>query len=68
MIEDDDLVGERDRGKTMRDDDRGASLHRLLKRESDAGLGRRVHRRGRVVEDEDAGSTGSARAIAMRCR
>ena len=25
-----------------------------LKRESDAGLGRRVHRRGRVVEDEDA--------------
>ena len=42
--------------------------HRLAQPEPDPRLGRRVDRRGRVVEDEDARVEHSARAIAIRCR
>ena len=55
VVEDDDLVGERDRREPVRDDDRRPAAHRLGEAGPDLGLGRRVDRGGRVVEDQDAG-------------
>ena len=68
VVEDDDLVGERDRRETVRDDERRPAPHRLAQAEPDLRLGRRVDRGGRVVEDQDRGSRSSARAIAIRWR
>ena len=54
VVEDDDLVGERDRREAVGDDDRRPAAHRLAQAVADLRLGRRVDRRGRVVEDQDA--------------
>ena len=53
-VEHDDLVGERDRRKAVRDDQRRPVAHRRAEAGPDARLGRRVDRGGRVVEDEYA--------------
>jgi hypothetical protein len=53
-VDDHDFVREGNRRETVRDDQRRSPLHRLTQAESDARLGARVHRRGRVVEDQDA--------------
>ena len=53
VLEHDHLVGELDRREAVGDDDRRPALHHLGQPLADAGLGGRVHRRGRVVEDED---------------
>ena len=55
VVEDDDLVGERDRREAVRDDDRRPAAHRFGEPGADPGLGRRVDRGGRVVQDQDAG-------------
>ena len=52
-VEHDELVGERDRREAVRDDQRRPPAHRLAQAEPDPRLGRRVDRRGRVVEDQD---------------
>ena len=54
VVEHDDLVGERDRREAVGDDDRRPAAHRLAQAVADLRLGRRVDRRGRVVEDQDA--------------
>ena len=54
VVEHDDLVGERDRREAVGDDQRRPAAHHLAQAGADAGLGRRVDRGGRVVEDEDA--------------
>src|SRR5581483_9285489 len=54
VVEDDDLVGERDRRQAVRDDQRRPVARRSAQPRADLGLRRRVDRRGRVVEDEDA--------------
>ena len=54
VLEHDDLVGERDRRQPVRDDDRRPPAHDLAQPGADLRLGRRVDRRGRVVEDEDS--------------
>ena len=54
VVEDDDLVGERDRRQAVGDDDRRPAAHDLAQPGADPRLGRRVDRGGRVVEDEDA--------------
>ena len=54
VLEHDDLVGQRDGGEAVRDDDRRAALHDGLERAPDARLGGRVDRGGGVVEDQDA--------------
>src|SRR5207302_4012336 len=53
LVEDDDLVREGDRREPMGDDESRPAAHRLTKAEADPGLRRGVHRRRRVVEDED---------------
>jgi hypothetical protein len=50
------------------DDDRGAAPHHLVERVPDLVLLGRVHGRGGVVEDQDAGVGEHARAMAMRWR
>ena len=54
LVQDDDLVGERDRREPVRDDHRRPALHHLAQRQLDPGLGGGVDRGGRVVEDENA--------------
>ena len=54
VVEHDDLVGERDRREAVGDDDRRPAAHRLAQAVADLRLGRRVDRRGRVVEDQDS--------------
>ena len=53
LVQDDHLVREGDRREAVGDDQRRPVLHRLAQAETDPGLGGRVHRSGRVVEDED---------------
>ena len=53
VLEDDDLVGQRDRREPVGDHERRAPGHHLAQRELDLLLGRGVDRRGRVVEDQD---------------
>src|ERR671937_673572 len=53
LVEDDDLVRERDRREPVGDDQGRPAAHRLAQPEPDPRLGRRVDRRGGVVEDED---------------
>src|SRR3954447_23676956 len=53
-IEDDELVGARDPRKAVGDDDRRPVLRGRLRPERDLRLGRRVGRRRRGVEDQDA--------------
>src|SRR5919201_88700 len=53
LVEDDDLVRERDRRQAVGDDQGRPAAHRLAQPEPDPRLGRRVDRRGGVVEDED---------------
>jgi hypothetical protein len=55
VLEHDDLVRERDRREAVRDDERRPVAHRLPQPLADQRLRRGVDRRGRVVEDEDAG-------------
>src|SRR5919197_1218137 len=54
LVEDDDLVRERDRREPVGDDQRRPAVHRLAQAETDTRLGGRIHRRSGVVEDEDA--------------
>ena len=54
VVEDDHLVRECDRGQSVGDDDRRPPAHHLAQARADPGLGRRVDRGRRVVEDEDA--------------
>jgi hypothetical protein len=54
VLEHDDGVGQRDRREPMGDHERRAPGHDLAQRRLDLLLGRRVDRRRRVVEDEDA--------------
>src|SRR5918911_2239654 len=53
LVEDDDLVCERNRRQPVSDDQRRPAAHRLTQAESDPRLGGRIDRRGGVVEDED---------------
>src|SRR5919204_1689010 len=53
-VENDDLVRQRDRRKPVRDDQRRPVPHRLAQAEADPRFGRRVHRRRRVVQNQDA--------------
>jgi hypothetical protein len=53
VVDDHDLVGERDRRETVGDDDRGPAAHDLTQARPDLRLRRRVDGCGRVVEDED---------------
>ena len=52
-FEDDDLVGERDRRETVRDDHGRPAAHRLAQPDADLRLGCGIHGRRRVVEDQD---------------
>jgi hypothetical protein len=52
-VEDDDLVRERDRRETVRDDQRRPALHHLAQAGANAGLRRCIDRGGGVVEDKD---------------
>src|SRR5215204_467846 len=52
-VEDDELVGEGERREAVGDDDRRPVLHRLTEAESDLRLGRRVHGRRCIVQDQD---------------
>ena len=54
VVEDDDLLGQRDRAGAVGDDEGGAAAHDLLQRGPDAELGLDVDAAGGVVEDEDA--------------
>ena len=54
VVEHDDLIGQRDRGEAVGDDEGGAPGHRLVERELDLLLGRGVDRGGGVVEDQHA--------------
>src|SRR5205814_299777 len=54
VVEDDDLVRERDRREAVRDDQGRPLARRLAQAGTDPGLRRRVDRGGRVVEYEDA--------------
>src|SRR5581483_3798509 len=53
-VEDDELVRERDRREPVRDDQRRPAAHYLAQPLPDPRLGGRVHRRRRIVQDEDA--------------
>src|SRR4029079_1351569 len=53
VVDDHDLVGERDRTETVGDDDRGPAAHHLTQARPDVRLRCRVDGCGRVVEDED---------------
>src|SRR5919199_2297022 len=53
LVEDDDLVRERDRRQAVGDDQRRPAAHRLAQAEPDSRPGGRIDRRGGVVEDED---------------
>src|SRR5205085_12445730 len=55
ILEDDDLVGERDRGEAVSDDERGPARHHAAKRQLDLLFGRGVDRGRRVIEDQDPG-------------
>ena len=73
-LEHDDLVGQGDGREPVGDDERRAPAHDLGQRALDLLLGGRVHRRGGVVEDEDARvgqdrpRDGEALALAARDR
>ena len=54
VVEDDDLVGQRDGREAVGDDERGPPGHRLAQPRFDLRLGGRVDRGGGVVEDQDA--------------
>ena len=54
VIEQHHAVGERDRGRTVGDDDRRPTRHHLAQRGADLVLLRGVHRRRGVVEDQHA--------------
>ena len=54
VIEDHDPVGPLDRGKAVRDQDRGAADHQPSQRFLHDRLGGIVERRGRLIEDQDA--------------
>ena len=54
-LEHDDAVGERDRRGAVGDHERRSPLHHGRERRADLVLLRRVHRRGRVVEDQHRG-------------
>src|SRR5919201_3640222 len=54
LVEDDDLVRERDRREAVGDDQRRPAAHSLAESEPDPRFGGRVDRCRRVVEDEDA--------------
>src|SRR5438105_7274887 len=58
VVEDDDLVRERDRGEAVRDDQGRPVAERLAQPGADPGLSSRVHRGGGIVEDQDAGVDG----------
>ena len=70
VVEQHDAVGERDGGRPVGDDDRGAAAHHLGERVADLVLLGRVDRRGGVVEDqhprvgEDRAGDGDALALA----
>src|SRR5919205_1904489 len=53
LVEDDDLVRERNRRQPVSDDQRRPAAHRLTQAEPDPRLGGRIDRSGGVVEDED---------------
>ena len=53
-VQDEDLVGLLDGPEAVGDDERGAPLDQLGQGLLDQVLGLHVHRRGRVVQDEDA--------------
>ena len=65
-LEDDDVVGQRDRREPVRDHERRPPPHDLAQRGLDLALGGGVDRGRRVVQDQDRGSASSARAIAIR--
>ena len=73
-LEQHDPVGQRDGGRTVGDDDRGAAPHHLGEGVADLVLLGRVDRRGGVVEDqharvgEDRPGDGDALALAARER
>jgi hypothetical protein len=71
-LEHDHLVGQRDRRQPVRDHERGAAPHHLGERRLDLALGRGVHARGRVVEDQDARlgkqRAGDGHALALPAR
>ena len=73
-LEHDDLVGQRDGGEAVGDDERRAPGHHLAQRRLDRLLRRGVDGRGGVVEDEDArvgqqrAGDGDALALAARER
>src|SRR6185503_15910656 len=52
-LEDEDAAGFPHRRQAVRDDERRPALHHLVERGLDLGLGRRVERARRLVEDED---------------
>ena len=52
-VDDDDLVGERDRREAVGDDEGRPALHHLAQAALDRRLGARVDRGGGVVEDQD---------------
>ncbi len=64
-VHDDDAIGELERRAPVRDQDRGAPDEQAAQGLVDLGLDARVDRRGRVVEQQDAGI---ARAVRGRAR
>jgi hypothetical protein len=53
VLDDDDVVGVADRREAMGDDERGATAGEAAQRVEQRGLGPRVERRSRLVEDQD---------------
>jgi hypothetical protein len=64
----DDEVGAAQRAEPVRDDERRAARNRAVERFENLVLGLAVDRRGRIVEQQDGGSSSTARAIARRWR
>ena len=52
--------------KSMRNNERGATLHQVLKRRLDQHLAFRIERRGGLVKEKGGASRRTARAMARR--
>src|SRR5262249_59492774 len=52
-MEHQDTAGVANGGESMRDDEGRAAFHHLAQRRLDSGLGQRVERAGRLIENED---------------
>ena len=67
VLDDKDTICIAHGGDAMRDQDRGAALHRALKSIENALFGQRVYTRQRVIQNQNGRFRRMARAIAVRC-